>query len=88
MSDRGPTLQPTEPVYASLGDIAKRHRCSRDAAREFIRRHRVPIFRPSQRRILVSLTDLERAERANLNADPPRLTPVGFGVPVRARARR
>ncbi len=88
MSDCSP-VQPTErQVFLSLGDIAKRHRCSRDAARAFIRRHRVPIFCPSRRRILVPLGELERAERANLNTDPPRITQVRVGVPARARGRR
>jgi hypothetical protein len=62
------------PGYLTLKDIAQRHQCSVDAARGFIRRHRVPMFRPSQRRLLVAVADLERAERALLTVDPAPLT--------------
>ncbi|GEM_PF-3633321 len=57
------------PEYLTVEAVAKRHGSSRDAARQFLARWEVPLFRPSRRRCLVRLDDLERAERLATRPD-------------------
>ena len=69
-----PTVPPPgQPEYLSLKELALRHRCSIDAARSFLRRHRVRLLKPSARRLLIPLADLLEAERALTQPDSVRL---------------
>ena len=87
----------SQAEFVNLRDIATRHRSSVYAARDFVRRSRLVIFRPSQRRILVKLADVIAAERALSEPDPPRLPlavrsartePDPLRLPVAAPSRR
>ena len=71
-------------AFLTLRELAARHHCSIDAAREFLRRHRVPLLRPSKRRILIPLAAVERIEHELEETDPPRL-PLAVRAPRKGR---
>lgn len=52
-----------ESPFVTISEVATRWGCHRMTARSRLRRLQVPIFKPTDRQVLVKLVDLERAER-------------------------
>ena len=69
------------PGYLTLEEIADRHGRSKDATRSWLAKFKVPIFRPSERMLLISLVDLDAAERRCTRPDSDPLVGILHAMP-------